>query len=144
MTHSIPELAAPSPTTAATPPSTSASANSCMMMRPRPAPNAERTMISLSRVAARANIRSATFPQMSATSMRSGKFTDMTPTDRQPLMFTMDFAYGMICGSRRSCVSGNSIEARLPSAMSSARASSSDAPGARRANALMAGPSRRP
>jgi hypothetical protein len=55
-------------TRAATIASTSASTNNCPMIRPRPAPSAMRTRISFSRVAARANINSATLPQTSSTS----------------------------------------------------------------------------
>ena len=51
------------PSTAAMAASTSASANSCITIRLRAAPRARRTRISRSRVAARANINSATLPQ---------------------------------------------------------------------------------
>ena len=55
-------------TRAATVASTNASTNNCPMIRPRPAPSAVRTRISFSRVAARANINSATLPQTRNTS----------------------------------------------------------------------------
>ena len=55
--------------TSATLPSASASANNCPAMRPRLAPSAVRTTSSLWRVAARANISSATLAHTSITSI---------------------------------------------------------------------------
>jgi hypothetical protein len=85
-----PNPAAPRPSAVASAPSTSASANSCPTIRPRDAPNALRTVISLSRVAARANINSATFAQISASSI-TNRLDDITSSDRPPVRLSIDF-----------------------------------------------------
>ena len=73
-----------SPSIAATAARTSASANSCVMMRPRLAPSAVRTAISQPRVAVRANTSVATFAHTTVSSIRKMPFAAfrMVPTKR--------------------------------------------------------------
>ena len=126
-----PKLAAASPTAPATADSTSASANICATMRLRLAPSALLTTISLSRVAARANISSATLPHTSTSSTITKPLRERMPMESASGRSRTLFVYGITRGRRCRCVAAKSAEVRRPSAASSACASRSETPGAR-------------
>jgi hypothetical protein len=63
-----------------------------MMMRARLAPSAVRTTISVSRVAARANMSSATLPQISTSRRTTGRFISESPAASSVERSTIDFA----------------------------------------------------
>ena len=138
--HFKPRRAADSPTATASPARTSASTKSCMMMRPRLAPSASLTSISLSRVAARANISKATLAQARTSSITRNALANPSPSHKSASRSKTDLAYGMTRGCKYSCVSGKLAVARAPMVVSCAWAWPSDTPGARRPNTRIAGP----
>ncbi len=100
-------------------------------------------MISLSRVAARANSSRATLPHTSTTSISAKTWVSARSKPPSPVIDIPNIcAYGITWGCRCWCVSGSSPAARRPSAASSACASSSVAPGASRPKMVMPGPRR--
>lgn len=84
------------------------------MIRPRLAPRALLTTISLSRVAARASINSETLPQTRTTSITAKRLTHGSAADSDSDSLKIDCAYAMTRGRRCSCVSGNSAAVRPP------------------------------
>ena len=111
------------------------------MSRPRLAPSAVRTTISDSRVAARANISSATLPLTSSTSSAMTTFIDASSVRSSGFAHVRQGA-GWTSATRCACVAGQSAAACALSTASSALACSGVTPGFIRAQIVIPMPAR--